>query len=160
MFFLDFFLELNKKYNQKWCNIRKKYLHTFQKVLIILRRSCSKMDCTLKLQLMFIIIIMGLSFSVKLALDFKYFERLWYSPLNYPYKTEIEQFTSTFKQQINFCFDNLNFMYYCRGNNWYNIEAKGKRSSPAPAPPPLGYAPVHYYYSLKLKLMYIFYALL
>ena len=50
--------------------------HTFQKVLIILRRICSKMDSTLKLQLVFEITVMGLSSSVKLPLNFKYFERL------------------------------------------------------------------------------------
>ena len=41
--------------------------HTFQKVLIILRRICSKMDSTLKLQLVFKITVMGLSFYIKLA---------------------------------------------------------------------------------------------
>ena len=34
------------------------------------------------------ITVMGLSFSVKLAFNFKCFERLRYSPLYYAYKTE------------------------------------------------------------------------
>ena len=41
------------------------------------------LDCTLKLQLEFKITVMDLPFSVKLALNLKYFERLLYSSLYY-----------------------------------------------------------------------------
>ena len=43
---------------------------------MILRKIYSKMDYTLKLQLILKITVMGLSFFVKLAFKFKYFERL------------------------------------------------------------------------------------
>ena len=45
-------------------------------------------DCTLKTA--------DCLFLLKLALNFKYFERLWYYPLHYAYKTEIEKFAATF----------------------------------------------------------------
>ena len=79
---------------------KRKNNYPYQKVLIILSRICSKMDCTLKLQLILKITITDLSFSVKLTLNFEYFDRLRYSPLYYSYtkqnSTEIEQFTATF----------------------------------------------------------------
>ena len=72
---------------------------------------------------------MGLSFTVQLAMNFEYFERLYYSLLYYAFKTEIEQFTATFcgltkVQTTNSIYVLLPWIFF------FNIKGKGGRSSP------------------------------
>ena len=94
-------------------------MHTFPKVLIIFVRICSKIDCTLKLQLIFNITVMSLSFSVKLIKFQIFWEAVIYSKI--------------------LCLQNKNLKLYCNffssKNNWsisnflifpwiFNIKAK------------------------------------
>ena len=69
-----------------------------QKVLTILRRICSKIDCTLKLQLIFKITVMCL--SVKLKLNLEYFWEVVIFSTIFAYKSEIDHFLWFKKIQI------------------------------------------------------------
>ena len=87
---------------------------------------------------------MGLSFSVKLAFIFRYFERLWYYPLHYTYKPEIRKFCCHFfwlkklKQQIKFLYDiEVTFYVFLPWIFLSTIGPSGGRSPISP-PPPLG----------------------
>ena len=127
---------------QFYCTLSSKWLEPSKKRVIILRRICSKMDWTLKLQLVFKITVMGLSFSVKLALNFKYFERLWYYPLHYAYKTEIWKICCHFFCQKNMQATNSISLWYLNNILWIstvdffiNIRAKGGGAIAHFAPP-------------------------
>ena len=95
------------------------------------------MDSTLKLQIVFKITVMGLSFSVKLALNFKYFERLWY----FHYKTEIWKICCNFflvklisNKKLNFfMIFKIHFMYFCRG---FFLSTLGPKEGRSPTTPP------------------------